>query len=171
MKKNNSKRNLLLLIFGLISLKFLSKAKTKFDISKFNNIKKVISSPFGIRGGFPHNAVDYVAPTGTKILLINSGKVEAVETTCKVTNPKTKGCGSGWGNYITINHGNNIKTRYAHLSKLYVKPGDIITTPTIIAETGDTGNSTGSHLHFEYLINNNRVNGTNKANNYFNLVK
>jgi murein DD-endopeptidase MepM/ murein hydrolase activator NlpD len=170
MKKNNNKRNLLLLIFGLISLKFLSKTKTKFDLSKFNIINKKIFSPYGIRSGSPHYGIDFVAKTGTKILLINGGLVEKIETTCKVTNPKTKGCGGGWGNYITINHGNNIKTRYAHLSKLYVKQGDIIKTPTIIAETGDTGNSTGSHLHWEYLENNKRINGTGKENNYFNFV-
>ena len=165
------KRNILFLIFGLISLKFLSKLKPTFDLSKFNIIEKKINSKYGWRNGIMHRGIDFKANTNTKILLINGGKVEAVETTCKVTNPKTTSCGMGWGNYITINHGNNIKTRYAHLSKLYVKPGDIITTPTIIAETGDTGNSTGSHLHWEYLINNNRVNGNGKQNNYFNLVK
>lgn len=170
MKKKN-KRNLLILIFGLISLKFLSKLKPKFDLSRFTNINKIISSPFGLRGGLPHDAVDFVAKTGTKILLIKNGKVEKIDNTCQVTNPKTTGCGGGWGNYITINHGNNTKTRYAHLSKLYVNEGDIITTPTIIAETGDTGRSTAPHLHWEYLINNNRVNGTGKQDDYFNLVK
>ena len=169
MNKNN-KRNLLFLIFGFITLKFLSKPPT-FDLSKFTNIKKIIGSPFGPRGAIIHKGVDFVAKTGTKILLIKNGKVEKINNNCKVTNPKTTTCGSGWGNYILINHGNNTKTRFAHLSKIFVNTGDIITTPTIIGETGDTGNSTGPHLHWEYLINNNRVNGTGKQDNFFNLVK
>ena len=168
---NKKKRNILLLIFGLISLKILSKGKPTFDLSRFTNINKIINSKFGWRGGIMHRGIDFKANSGTKILLLKNGKVEKIDNTCQVTNPKTTGCGGGWGNYITINHGNNTKTRYAHLSKLFVNEGDIITTPTIIGETGDTGNSTGSHLHWEYLINNNRINGNGKQNDYFNLVK
>ena len=168
---NNKKRNFLFLIFGLISLKILSKSKTTFDLSKFNIIEKKINSKFGWRNGIMHRGIDFKANTGTKILLIKNGKVEKINNNCKVTSPKTTSCGSGWGNYILINHGNNTKTRYAHLSKIFVSEGDIITQPTIIGETGDTGNSTGSHLHWEYLINNNRINGNGKQNDFFNLVK
>jgi murein DD-endopeptidase MepM/ murein hydrolase activator NlpD len=164
-----TKRNLLLALLGFFSYKFFSKGKT--DLSNYINIPKSINSGFGIRGGLPHRGVDFKATTGTKILLLKKGVVEKINTNCRKTNPRTTSCGGGWGNYITINHGNNIKTRYAHLSKINVVEGEQINYPIIIGETGDTGNSTGPHLHWEYLENNNRVNGTGKQNQYFNLVK
>ena len=57
----------------------------------------------------------------------------------------------GYGNYVAIDHGNGFETRYAHLHKIYVKKGDYLKLDDIIGEVGNTGRSTGPHLHYEIL--------------------
>jgi murein DD-endopeptidase MepM/ murein hydrolase activator NlpD len=57
-----------------------------------------------------------------------------------------------FGNMLEIDHGNNIITRYAHASRLYVKVGDIVKRGQHVADVGSTGRSTGAHLHFEVRI-------------------
>jgi murein DD-endopeptidase MepM/ murein hydrolase activator NlpD len=57
-----------------------------------------------------------------------------------------------YGNMVEIDHGNNLITRYAHASKLWVKKGDLIKRGQKVAEVGTTGRSTGPHLHFEVLV-------------------
>ena len=66
----------------------------------------------------------------------------------------TKACYSGsYGNIIIINHGNGLVTRYAHCSKLLVNKGEKVYKGQHIAKVGNTGNSTGPHLHLEVLKN------------------
>ena len=68
---------------------------------------------------------------------------------------------TGYGNSITINHGNGYKTLYAHASELYVSAGDQVTKGQVIAKQGRTGRVrgiTGIHLHFEIIKNGGRVN-------------
>jgi murein DD-endopeptidase MepM/ murein hydrolase activator NlpD len=129
---------------------------------------KRINSPYGMRGGRLHNGVDFYATTGTKIFIKKSGVVKDFNSGWfKGSNlPKDQ---TGWGNYITIDHGNNIKTRYAHLSKVLVTIGEQVENK-IIGETGNTGNSTGPHLHWEYELKNRRINKTSEADNYFDLI-
>lgn len=67
----------------------------------------------------------------------------------------------GYGNYIIINHGDGIQTLYAHCSNLYVKVGQYVNQGDIIAAMGSTGNSTGTHLHFEIRINGQYMNPLN----------
>lgn len=89
-----------------------------------------------------------------------------------MANPRTKTCGGGWGNYILIKLQNGYSVRFAHLSKVLVSQGEEINLPTIIGETGDTGCSTGSHLHFEYLdLNGNRINGQYIIDETFDFIK
>lgn len=88
-----------------------------------------------------HEGVDFTAPTGTSIKAAAGGKVVSAEH-----HPQ-------YGNMVTIDHGSNLTTRYAHASKILVKPGEIVLQGQKIAEVGSTGRSTGAHLHFEVLNN------------------
>ncbi len=100
---------------------------------------------FGVRDF--HTGIDIGASTGTNIVAAESGTVILANY----------GWNGGYGNYIIINHGNGLTTRYAHASKLYVSAGQTVTKGQVIAAVGTTGNSTGPHLHFEV-----RENGSHK---------
>ena len=88
-----------------------------------------------------HNGIDIASPYGTDIYAAYDGKVVAADYT------------SVMGNYIMIDHGDDVYTVYMHCSKLYVKKGDIVVTGETIAAVGSTGRSTGNHLHFSVRVN------------------
>jgi murein DD-endopeptidase MepM/ murein hydrolase activator NlpD len=106
-----------------------------------------IGSPFGnrldpITGHLAfHSGLDFEAPTGTQIRSAGGGVV------------KTASWVSDLGLVVEIDHGKGLLTRYAHTSRVFVKPGDVVTPGLVIAEVGSTGRSTGPHLHFEILQN------------------
>lgn len=68
------------------------------------------------------------------------------------------GWGTGYGNQVVINHGNGIKTRYAHANRIFVEKGQQVEQGFVIMEMGNSGWSTGPHLHFEIYISGRRVN-------------
>ena len=94
----------------------------------------------------PHNGVDFGIPTGTPIIAPSDGVVEHVAYQAK-----------GAGRYIKIRHG-HISTVYMHLSKSLVKVGQNVRKGERIALSGNTGGSTGPHLHYEFHINGRPVN-------------
>ena len=87
-----------------------------------------------------HTGLDFQADTGTPILAAAGGVVVTQEY-----HP-------AYGNMIEVDHGNQLVTRYAHVSRTLVKQGDIVKRGQKIAEVGTTGRSTGPHLHFEVLV-------------------
>jgi len=89
---------------------------------------------------FLHPALDLVAPKGTPVYPLMNGKVEKVEFS-----------GWGYGNQIVINHSNELKSRYAHLSQIKVQEGDEVERETVIGQVGSTGLATGNHLHLEVI--------------------
>lgn len=91
----------------------------------------------GIHG---YNGVDLAAATGTQILAAASGQVI-------ISRPS--GWNGGYGNYIVIKHPNGTQTLYAHLSANHVSTGEWVTKGQLIGLMGNTGKSTGPHLHFE----------------------
>ncbi|MEN9867465.1 MAG: hypothetical protein RL748_3055 [Pseudomonadota bacterium] len=95
--------------------------------------------PFNGSSAF-HEGIDFPSPNGTPIVAAAGGVVVAAEY-----HPQ-------FGNMIDIDHGNDIVTRYAHASRLYVKLGDIVKRGQHVADIGSTGRSTGSHLHFEVHV-------------------
>ncbi|MBQ6712102.1 MAG: peptidoglycan DD-metalloendopeptidase family protein [Clostridia bacterium] len=84
-----------------------------------------------------HTGIDLRASTGTKVYAANKGTVT------------TSGYSSAWGNYIIINHGGGYTTLYAHLSRRNVSKGATVKQGDVIGLSGNTGYSTGPHLHFE----------------------
>jgi murein DD-endopeptidase MepM/ murein hydrolase activator NlpD len=84
-----------------------------------------------------HEGVDFMAEDGTSIVAAAGGVVVFADR-----HPQ-------YGNMVEIDHGNDLVTRYAHASKLLVKVGDVVLRGSKIAEVGNTGRSTGTHLHFE----------------------
>ncbi|NMM46926.1 M23 family metallopeptidase [Marinigracilibium pacificum] len=87
-----------------------------------------------------HDGIDLAAPIGTPVYATGDGKVVKVKTNAW-----------GYGKEIIIDHGFGYKTRYAHLNKFLVKEGQKVTRGQQIAEVGNTGKSTGPHLHYEVL--------------------
>ena len=97
-----------------------------------------------------HEGIDFSAPRGTDVYATADGVV--VETTSRYK-PN-----NGYGKEIIIDHGYGVLTRYAHLDRILVKPGDTVKRYTIIGKVGDTGRSTGPHLHYEVLTDGKNVN-------------
>jgi len=87
-----------------------------------------------------HTGLDFQAEPGTTIVAAAGGVVVTQEV-----HP-------AYGNMIEIDHGNNLITRYAHTSRVFVKQGDVVKRGQKIAAVGTTGRSTGPHLHFEVLV-------------------
>ncbi|HFC92685.1 MAG TPA: M23 family metallopeptidase [Leucothrix mucor] len=106
-----------------------------------------LSSKYGIRKDpfngrkRMHHGIDIAAQRGTNIYPLGRGEV------------LFSGRKSGYGNMVEILHGDAIISRYAHIKKLLVKKGQIVNKGDIIALVGNTGRSTGPHLHLEIAIN------------------
>ncbi len=104
------------------------------------------NSPFGFRidpftgRSALHTGLDFAAAIGTPVVAAAVGVVVVQEH-----HP-------GYGNMVEIDHGNEMITRYAHLSETFVKKGDIVKRGQKIASVGSTGRSTGPHLHFEVWV-------------------
>lgn len=128
------------------------------DLFKPENLKSFVSNKLawptvGARitqyYSWRHHAIDIANKIGTPIYACDAGVVEVA------------GWGTGYGNQIVINHGGGRKSRYAHMSKFYAKKGDTVKKGEAIGAMGSTGYSTGSHVHFEYIINNIKYNPLN----------
>ncbi|MEZ3179392.1 M23 family metallopeptidase [Streptomyces pimonensis] len=104
-----------------------------------------LSASFAQNGGMwasKHSGQDYAVPTGTAVLAAHGGTVVKA-------GPNGAGDGPAYGNAVVINHGDGTYSQYAHLSQVNVKAGQIVKTGQKIALSGNTGNSSGPHLHFE----------------------
>ncbi len=97
-----------------------------------------ITSPFGPRWRRMHNGLDLKVNIGDTIVAAFDGKVRVVKYERR-----------GYGNYIVIRHDNGLETVYGHLSKQLVEPNQLVKAGEPIGLGGNTGRSTGSHLHFE----------------------
>jgi len=104
------------------------------------------TSPFGMRWGRLHAGVDIAAPIGTPIRAADSGRVAIAGPT------------GGYGNYTCIQHGGNLSTCYGHQSRIGVSVGASVRQGQVIGAVGNTGNSTGPHLHFEVRVGGSPVN-------------
>lgn len=104
-----------------------------------------LTARFGQRGGLWskgwHTGLDFQVRVGTPVYAAATGKVISA------------GWGGAYGNRIEIQHGDGIVTTYNHLSHIDVKEGDSVLPGDLIAKSGSTGNTTGPHLHFEVLKN------------------
>lgn len=106
----------------------------------------VLGSAFGFRNdpfngrSALHTGLDFQAESGTPILAAAGGVVVTQEAH------------AAYGNMVEVDHGNDLVTRYAHASAVFVKKGDVVKRGQKIAAVGSTGRSTGPHLHFEVLV-------------------
>lgn len=96
---------------------------------------------------YGHQAVDIALPEGSPVYAADTGTVTFAGWNVY-----------GYGNLIVVNHGNGFETFYAHLSSFNVVPGQIVYQGNVIGGTGNTGNSSGPHIHFEIRLNNVRDN-------------
>lgn len=106
------------------------------------------TSAFKYRWGRLHGGVDLAVAEGTPVYAADNGKVIVADAS---------GNGGGYGHYIILDHGNGMKTLYGHNSDLLVSVGDVVAQGDKIALSGNTGNSTGPHLHFEVQVNDEKV--------------
>lgn len=106
-----------------------------------------ISSGYGARRG--HTGIDIDGDFGDPVWAAKAGTVASA------------GYNGSYGLDVVIDHGNGLKTRYAHLQSICVSAGDEIEIGEQLGEEGSTGNSTGSHLHFEVILNGDQVNPNN----------
>lgn len=113
---------------------------------------RAMTSGFGLRnhpllgGRRAHQGVDLAAPTGSPITATSDGRVGAANWN------------GGYGLFVSLNHGGGVETRYGHMSRLNVVPGQQVRKGDVIGYVGSTGRSTGPHLHYEVRQNGRAVN-------------
>ena len=88
-----------------------------------------------------HEGIDIAAPHGKEVMAPSDGTVVFA------------GLEGGYGNVVVIDHGYGIKTRYGHLAKILVKAGEVVKRGHVVGAVGNTGRSTGPHLHYEVRVN------------------
>ena len=131
----------------LANLSDIGRIVTRLPIRKPVGDGASISSGFGPRTdpflGKPamHQGLDFRASKGEEVMAAGAGTVLSA------------GRHGGYGNMVEIDHGQGLTSRYAHLSRIMVKAGDIVTPGQLIGKVGSTGRSTGPHLHFEVRRN------------------
>ena len=114
--------------------------------------KATLTSDFGMRihpvlgGRRAHKGIDLAAPSGTPVYATADGLVGMAQWF------------SSYGNYVQIEHGAGLETRFGHLSGYTVRAGDRVTKGQLIGYVGSTGRSTGPHLHYEVRIAGDAVN-------------
>lgn len=101
-----------------------------------------------------HNGIDIGAPIGTPIRAAADGKVILA---------RVGGWGGGYGNYVIIQHPNGMQTLYGHMNRVDVSAGDSVSQGNIIGTVGNTGNSSGPHLHIEI----HKKGGANPVNKFY----
>ncbi len=126
--------------------------KNYYDANPIQNLTGFFINPVptghktqGLHGP-GHRGIDIGAPTGTPIYASASGTVIIVKTGCRVGQTR---CGGGYGNMAIVQHPNGTKTLYAHMSRLGTRTGSTVARGEIIGYVGNTGRSTGPHIHFE----------------------
>lgn len=121
----------------------------------------IITAGWLYSDGSTHHALDFRAAVGTPVYASESGTVDWVQK----WDGKTKTGNQSYGNLVRITHksydGKRLQTYYAHLDSVAVVYGQAVTEGQIIGYSGNTGNSTGPHLHYEVRLNGNRVNPLN----------
>ncbi len=108
-------------------------------------VNGTLTSGFGYRWGRLHEGIDIAVGEGTSVAAAASGTVISA------------GWGGGYGNLVVIDHGGGIATAYAHNSRLLVSAGQNVGQGSVIAASGNTGHSTGPHVHFEVRVNGSAV--------------
>jgi murein DD-endopeptidase MepM/ murein hydrolase activator NlpD len=133
-------------LFTLIESRLLEGRLTQLMVPSTAPVAGPVGSGFGFRNdpftghAALHTGLDFPAEIGTPILAAAGGMVVA-------TSPH-----AAYGNLVEIDHGNRLLTRYAHVSKVLVKTGDLVKRGQAVALVGNSGRSTGPHLHFEVLV-------------------
>lgn len=119
---------------------------TNLTITQYFGYTKFALQNQGVYKNNMHNGVDLSAPVGTKVYAPLTGTVRASGNTDQVP-----GCYS-WGKWILIDHPNGLSTLFAHLSHIGVSNGQKVNTGDVVAYTGNTGYSTGPHLHYTLYV-------------------
>lgn len=127
----------------------------------------VLTAGWYYSDGSYHGALDFDVSVGSFVYAAEDGTVNWVQE----WDGKTTSGNQSYGNLIRIEHekykGMKLETYYAHLSKIFVNNGDKVKAGELIAYSGNTGNTTGPHLHFEVRLAGSRVNPLNWLDNDF----
>lgn len=133
-------------LFTLVESRLLEGRLAQLMVPSSPPVDGPVGSGFGFRidpfSGRPalHTGLDFPADAGTKILAAAGGVVVSA-----AMHP-------AYGNLVEVDHGNGLQTRYAHASKVLVKTGDLVKRGQLLALVGNSGRSTGPHLHFEVTV-------------------
>ena len=133
-------------VFTLIESRLLESRLQALLVPSSRPVEGPIGSGFGFRydpfngRSALHTGLDFPAPVGTPIQAAAGGVVVSIEQ-----HPE-------YGQLLTLDHGGDLSTRYAHLSRTRVSVGDLVKRRQHIADIGNSGRSTGPHLHFEVLV-------------------
>lgn len=120
-----------------------SSKKVELGISLIRPVSGVVTSRYGSRWGSTHKGIDIGAPKGTPVKAVSAGTVTL----------SSYGYNGGYGNYVIVSHGNGIQTVYGHCNTLTVSVGQKVSQGQQLATVGNTGRSTGNHLHLEIRVN------------------